>query len=208
MIELATTAGTSFEATTPPRGETQFGAAAAAALLVEGGAIYLARAFGVRQSLLFCVGVAAGVVLNHTAFGFTSSWRRFITAGRGDGLRAQMLMLMVTCAVFFPLLRHGHIFGQTVRGAVSPLSVSVVVGAFLFGAGMQLGGGCASGTLYAAGGGNTRMLLTLAAFIAGSVIGTVHAASRSSVSCRDRAVNADECRRRPTARATPETAAR
>lgn len=102
MIELATTAGTSFEATTPPRGETQFG-------------------------------VAAGVVLNHAAFGFTSSWRRFITAGRGDGLRAQMLMLMLTCAVFFPRLRHGHIFGQTVRGAVSPLSVSVVVGAFLFG---------------------------------------------------------------------------
>src|SRR5581483_761844 len=51
---------------------------------------------------------------------------------------------------------------------------SVVVGAFLFGVGMQLGGGCASGTLYTAGGGNTRMLITLCAFIAGSVIGTAH----------------------------------
>ena len=39
---------------------------------------------------------------------------------------------------------------------------------------MQLGGGCASGTLYSAGGGNTRMLLTLLAFIAGSVVGAVH----------------------------------
>jgi uncharacterized membrane protein YedE/YeeE len=44
----------------------------------------------------------------------------------------------------------------------------------MFGIGMQLGGGCASGTLYTAGGGNTRMVLTLAAFIAGSVIGTAH----------------------------------
>ena len=32
----------------------------------------------------------------------------------------------------------------------------------------------ASGTLYSAGGGNTRMLATLAAFIAGSVVGTAH----------------------------------
>jgi uncharacterized membrane protein YedE/YeeE len=30
---------------------------------------------------------------------------------------------------------------------VSPVGISVVVGAFMFGVGMQLGGGCASGTL-------------------------------------------------------------
>ncbi len=174
MSEYAATASARFETTSPLRTETHVGATAAAALLVAGGGIYLGREFGVRQSALFVVGVAAGVVLYHAAFGFTSSWRRFITAGRGAGLRAQMVMLALTCAVFFPLLGHGHIFGQTVRGSVSPLSVSVVVGAFLFGAGMQLGGGCASGTLYTAGGGNTRMLLTLSAFIAGSVIGTAH----------------------------------
>jgi uncharacterized membrane protein YedE/YeeE len=50
----------------------------------------------------------------------------------------------------------------------------VLAGAFLFGLGMQLGGGCASGTLYTAGGGNTRMLATLAAFIAGSALGAYH----------------------------------
>jgi uncharacterized protein len=150
------------------------GPLSAAALLVLIGAIYLAREIGGRQASLFLVGVFAGGVLYHAAFGFTSSWRLFITAGRGAGLRAQMVMLALTCAVFFPLLAHGQVFGQTVRGSVSPLGVSVVVGAFLFGIGMQLGGGCASGTLYAAGGGNTRMLLTLLAFIAGSVIGTAH----------------------------------
>ena len=42
----------------------------------------------------------------------------------------------------------------------------------MFGLGMQLGGGCASGTLYTAGGGSTRMVVTLAAFIAGSLLGT------------------------------------
>src|SRR5205823_1591841 len=71
-------------------------------------------------------------------------------------------------------LASGHLFGQVVRGSVSPVGVSVAAGAFLFGVGMQLGGGCASGTLYTAGGGNTRMLVTLASFIAGSVIGILH----------------------------------
>ena len=35
---------------------------------------------------------------------------------------------------------------------------------------MQLGGGCGSGTLYTVGGGSTRMLATLAAFIVGSLV--------------------------------------
>jgi uncharacterized protein len=150
------------------------GPATAALAAIAAGALYLNAAVSGRQSLLFLVGAAAGLALYHAAFGFTASWRTFITDGRGAGIRAQMLMLALTCVVFFPLLASGHAFGQAVRGSVSPVSVSVVAGAFLFGVGMQLGGGCASGTLYSAGGGNTRMLATLAAFIAGSVIGTAH----------------------------------
>lgn len=138
------------------------------------GALYLTFAVNWHQAALFLVGGGAGVVLYHAAFGFTSAWRVFIADKRGTGLRAQMLMLAVTCFVFFPVLAAGHFFGQPVRGAVAPAGVSVVVGACLFGLGMQLGGGCASGTLYTAGGGNTRMLVTLAAFIAGSVIGAAH----------------------------------
>jgi uncharacterized membrane protein YedE/YeeE len=138
-------------------------------------AAYLNQVIGWRQSSLFIVGAAAGVVLYHAAFGFTSAWRVFISDRRGAGLRAQMLMLAVTCAIFFPILASGSIFGQTVRGSVSPPGLAVIVGAFIFGVGMQLGGGCASGTLYTAGGGSTRMLVVLAMFILGSLIGTAHA---------------------------------
>jgi len=149
--------------------------AAVAVALIALASLYLDAVVGARQALLFLVGAAAGIVLYHAAFGFTSSWRDFLVHGRGAGIRAQMLMLALTCLVFFPLLSRGHIGAQTIRGAVSPVGVSVVAGAFLFGVGMQLGGGCASGTLYTAGGGNTRMLATLGAFIAGSVVGTAHA---------------------------------
>jgi hypothetical protein len=150
------------------------GPVSVALVLIVSGAAYLAVAIAPRQAALFFVGTGAGIVLYHAAFGFTSSWREMIAKRRGEGLRAQMLMLAVTCAIFLPILAHGQIFGVSVRGSVAPVGLSVLVGAFLFGIGMQLGGGCASGTLYTAGGGSVRMLATLFAFIAGSVVGAKH----------------------------------
>ena len=142
------------------------------ALLI--GAWLLNASFGWRIAALFGVGAAAGVVLYHAAFGFTSAWRIFIADGRGAGLRAQMLMLAITCAAFFPLLAAGEAFGTRLNGLVQPVGVPVLVGAFIFGIGMQLGGGCASGTLFTVGGGNTRMVVTLLFFIVGSLVGTAH----------------------------------
>jgi len=150
------------------------GPAAITAILIVLAAWYLNAAISWRQAALFLVGAGAGVVLYHAAFGFTSSWRVFISDRRGAGLRAQMLMLALTCAVFFPLLAAGTFLGTPVRGSISPIGVGVAVGAFIFGVGMQLGGGCASGTLFTVGGGSARMLVTLFFFILGSVIGTAH----------------------------------
>ena len=136
--------------------------------------VYIVGLVGWRQGALFLVGIGAGLILYHAAFGFTSAWRDMISKGRGAGLRAQMIMLAVTAIVFLPLLADGQLWGMELRGSVRPLSVSVIVGAFLFGVGMQLGGGCASGTLFTAGGGNMRMVLTLVAFIVGSALGAYH----------------------------------
>jgi uncharacterized protein len=147
---------------------------AAAVALLAIGAWYLGETVSGKQATLYLVGAALGATLYHSAFGFTSSWRVFIADGRGAGLRAQMLMLAVACALFFPALASGSLFGTPVQGFVSPVGVSVLAGAFLFGIGMQLGGGCASGTLYTVGGGSTRMIVTLAGFVAGSLIGSAH----------------------------------
>lgn len=147
---------------------------AVASALVLVGVAYLATAFSWTHGALFLIGVLAGMVLYHASFGFTSSWRVMIAEKRGEGLRAQMVMLALTSAAFMPLLAAGQFLGHPVRGSVSPVGVSVAVGAFMFGIGMQLGGGCASGTLYTAGGGSVRMLVTLLAFIAGSVVGVLH----------------------------------
>lgn len=145
---------------------------AAALLTWLAGAVYLTQTAGWRQSALWLVGGLMGVTLYHAAFGFTQAWRVFVSDRRGAGLRAQMIMLAFGVLLFFPFLAQGSLWGQHVTGLVAPAGVSVLLGAFLFGLGMQLGGGCASGTLFAVGGGNTRMLVTLLFFIVGAVLGT------------------------------------
>lgn len=142
-----------------------------ALLIALAGIFYIAETVSGRQAALWVVGILLGITLYHSSFGFTSSWRVFLSDRQGAGLRAQMLMLAAGVILFFPFLAQGTLAGQAVNGFVSPPGLSVVLGAFIFGIGMQLGGGCASGTLFAVGGGSTRMVVTLAFFIVGSVIG-------------------------------------
>ncbi|MCX8281010.1 YeeE/YedE family protein [Phyllobacterium sp. 0TCS1.6C] len=158
-----------------PTAHSPLGTPGLGALLVLAiGTLALGLAYGPAQGALFLVGGALGITLYHAAFGFTSAWRVFIADGRGRGLRVQMLLLALAVLLFFPPLASGSLFGTAVKGSVSPAGLSVIIGAFMFGVGMQLGGGCASGTLFTAGGGNARMLVTLLFFIIGSVVATVH----------------------------------
>ena len=143
-----------------------------ALLVFVAGLIYIDQTVSNRQAALWVVGTLLGVVLYHASFGFTSAWRVFIADRRGAGLRAQMVMLALGVVLFFPALSSGTLFGHPVTGYVYPVGTSVIVGSFIFGIGMQLGGGCASGTLFAVGGGSTRMIVTLIFFVIGSLIGT------------------------------------
>jgi len=125
------------------------------------------------QYLSFLIGVGLGITLLHAAFGFSGSWRAFIRERRGAGIRAQILLIGFTSILFFPLLGE-WIPSLQVGPALAPVGVSVIIGAFLFGIGMQLGGGCGSGTLYTMGQGQVDMLITLTFFIVGATLGSAH----------------------------------
>jgi uncharacterized membrane protein YedE/YeeE len=138
------------------------------------GALVIGQQIHVRQAVLFLIGGLLGATLYHASFGFTGGWRRLVVEKRGHAMRAQMLMIGVAALAFIPLLTLGNPFGQPLAGATAPVGVSVLFGAALFGLGMQLGGGCGSGTLFTVGGGSARMLVTLAFFIVGALLGTAH----------------------------------
>lgn len=146
----------------------------AAALGVAGVAGLAGWQAGPSLAAAAFLGAAAGFALYHAAFGFTGAWRRVLTDGRSAGARAQLVMLAAAGLITYPLLGWAETAGAPLYGFVNPIGVPLALGAFLFGIGMQLGGGCGSGTLFVAGGGSTRMLVTLAAFIAGSVAAVLH----------------------------------
>ncbi|WP_147803183.1 YeeE/YedE family protein [Alkalicoccus halolimnae] len=138
-------------------------------------AVFLFATQEPMQPVLLLIGLLLGYTLFHARFGFTSAFRRFMAVGNGKAIRSHMVMLAAAVTLFAPILAFGiSFFDVEVSGYVAPLGVSVVLGAFLFGIGMQLGGGCASGTLFAVGGGRTVMFVTLLFFIVGSVIGAAH----------------------------------
>lgn len=135
--------------------------------------ILAASGYGGDKMMLAVIGLLLGITLYHGGVGFTGAYRRFLLQGETAGMEAQILMLAAASLLFAPSLASGSIFGQPVYGAVAPVGVSMLLGAFLFGIGMQLGGGCGSGTLYTAGGGNLRMLLTLLFFSIGGFWGSL-----------------------------------
>jgi uncharacterized membrane protein YedE/YeeE len=133
---------------------------------------YVWSSYGAKFGALLVVGLFLGLALFHSRFGFTSAWRQLVAVGQGKALRAHTVMLGA-CALFFaPILATGAGFaGVHAHPSSAPFGLSVAIGAFLFGIGMQLGGACASGTLFAVGSGQSSVLLTLIGFIAGGTLG-------------------------------------
>lgn len=125
---------------------------------------------GLRQGVLFVIGAGFGAVLSGASFGFTTGWRVWIKHRDPTGLLAQFLAIGLATVVAVPLLA-SHL---ELSGAAAPISWSLLIGAFVFGATMQLSDGCGSGTLYKAGLGNPVSLAVFPAFIAGSFLGALH----------------------------------
>ena len=145
-----------------------------AGLVVLAVLAWQASEFGINKALLVVIGAGLGITLYHAAFGFTGAYKRAMTSGDISGVTAQLVMLAIAIVLFAPVLSEGAVFGHRAGGIYAPLNVSLLVGAFIFGVGMQLGGGCASGTLFTVGGGSPRMVLVLIFFCVGCFVGTLH----------------------------------
>lgn len=129
--------------------------------------------FSGRKAVLGLIGIGLGISLYHAAFGFTAAYRRAFLEKDISGISAQFIMLAIAMLLFAPFLAEGQAFGRPISGAVAPVGVSMLFGALIFGIGMQLGGGCGSGTLFTAGGGSPRMFLVLIFFCIGGFWGSL-----------------------------------
>jgi len=135
--------------------------------------LFLQHEFNIKQSLLFLTGVGLGLSLMHALFGFTGAWRVFIRDRNSAGIRAQIWLIGLSSLLFYPVIA-GVFPSLSAGAAMGQVGFSVLIGAFIFGIGMQLGGGCGSGTLFTVGWGQVDMLVTLVFFIIGATVGSAH----------------------------------
>lgn len=134
-------------------------------------AAFLLWFVSIRQSLLFIVGIGLGGILAGGRFGFTTGWRNLIDQRDASGMLAQLLLLAVAAAISMPLLAA---FPGELNAALGPPSISLLIGALVFGAAMQIADGCGSGTLYKAGLGISLNMALLPMFALGSFLGSAH----------------------------------
>lgn len=144
-----------------------------AGILAVGLSTYVWASYGGKFGMLLVIGLFLGLGLFHSRFGFTSAWRQLIAVGNGAGLRAHALLLGTAATLIALIAGTGAgLFGATPKITANPIGLGLFAGATLFAIGMQLGGACASGTLFAVGAGQSTIVLTLGGFIAGSVLYT------------------------------------
>jgi hypothetical protein len=152
------------------------------ASLAAGAGNWLAAGAGSwRVGALVLVAAGLGLAFSRASFGFTHGYRQLIRERRTAQVRGQMLLLALVVLLFQPALAAGGLWGQPVRGFVFPVGIELIVGAFLFGLGMQIAGACGSGTLYALGGGSARMALALLGLVAGATLAAFTAAHWSGL---------------------------
>jgi hypothetical protein len=133
-------------------------------------ALFLVWSVSVRQAVLFGVGLGMGAALAGARFGFTTGWRQLVEQRDPRGVTGQLLLLGLAAALAMPLLGS---FPE-LQAALGPPSISLLLGAFVFGAAMQIADGCGSGTLYKAGLGVPLNMGILPLFALGSFLGSVH----------------------------------
>lgn len=132
--------------------------------------VYLALSVSIRQAVLFLVGIGMGAALAGARFGFTTGWRQLLEQRDPRGVTGQLVLLALASVLCLPLLSQY----SELTAALGPPSVSLLIGAFVFGLTMQIADGCGSGTLYKAGLGIPLNMGILPLFAFGSFLGSVH----------------------------------
>lgn len=148
-------------------------------LLIVAVMVLLGVYFSSKSAMLgffWLTGSAFGFILQKSRFCFTASLRDPCITGSTSVTKAVLIALAVTTILFTGIKYGYHLMGLPIPGDsyVVPISLATVVGAFIFGVGMVIAGGCASGTLMRVGEGFGMQMLSLFFFVIGSLVGAAH----------------------------------
>lgn len=134
---------------------------------------------GFRNSsvaLFWIFGCSFGFILQKSRFCFTASLRDPCITGSTSVTRAVLIAFAITTIGFTAIKYGAFVNGDPIPGQsyIMPISFATVVGGIMFGTGMVIAGGCASGTLMRIGEGFSMQMISLVFFVIGSLIGANH----------------------------------
>jgi uncharacterized membrane protein YedE/YeeE len=126
-------------------------------------AFYVYASFDIAPTggLLF-FGLLIGVVMHRSRFCFVRAFRDPFMTGEAEMVKAVAVSLMIY-GLGSAVIKWNFLQPDTM-GVYHPFWMGSLLGGLIFGVGMLLAGGCASGTLWRAGEGNTKLMVTLVAF--------------------------------------------
>ena len=141
------------------------------ALMVVIGVLLSFRAS--QLGIFWLFGGCFGFVLQKSRFCFTASLRDPCITGSTSITKAVLIAFAITSIGFTAIKYSAFAAGQEIPGQsyVMPVSLATVVGGIIFGIGMVIAGGCASGTLMRVGEGFAMQMLALVFFVIGSLWG-------------------------------------
>lgn len=125
-----------------------------------------------QLGFFWLTGIAFGFILQKSRFCFTASMRDPLLTGGTSLTKAVLSALAITTIGFWAILYGSHLKGLPLPGMsfVAPVGFHTMIGAVMFGIGMVIAGGCASGTLMRVGEGFLMQVLSLAFFVVGSFL--------------------------------------
>ncbi len=146
------------------------------ALLVFAVMIVIGVLLSFRSSdlaMFWVFGGCFGFILQKSRFCFTASLRDPCITGSTSITRAVLIAFAISTIGFAAIKYNAFANGLPIPGQsyVQPISLATVVGGIMFGVGMVIAGGCASGTLMRVGEGFGMQMLSLLFFVVGSLWG-------------------------------------
>lgn len=123
---------------------------------------------------IWFIGISIGFVLYRSGICFSSMFQDIILFRNFSMARAVLVLTIISFIGINLMQIYAHLNGQTIPGKFHSVGFNTAIGGFLFGLGMTLAGGCASGTLQRIAEGFLLFWLVLFGMVLGSVVGAYH----------------------------------
>lgn len=157
------------------KNQVPFGIGLAVLVIIIGVLLAQFSPLGGRMVMFWIFGIAFGFTLQHARFCFTAALRDPFLTG-GTSLAKAVLIAIAVATVGFVAYQYGAAASAgglenlgRIPGSVQPVGLHTALGGFLFGIGMVIAGGCASGTLMRVGEGFIMNMIALVFFVIGSI---------------------------------------